>query len=64
MKNVKRIAKQIIADDMKSDIIDFLRRNPNPSDADFHKFAEENEYDVHEAEAKAYELATSYVEML
>jgi len=65
MKNIKRIAKEIIAkEDMKSNIIDFFRRNNNPTDADFHKFAEENEYDVHEAEAKAYELATLFVNFL
>ena len=61
MKNIRKIAKEIMADAMKEDVTKFIEDNPNPSDDEFHEFAEEKDHDVHDAEAKAYELATEAV---
>ena len=49
-------------DDMALDplalqVAEFFKENPNPRDAEFHDWAEQNEFDVHEAEAAAYRLA-------
>lgn len=39
-------------------VLKFFASNPNPTDDVFHKWAESNGFDVHEAEAAAYMLAT------
>lgn len=44
-------------------IVDFLQQNPNPDDATFHQFAEGNGWDVHQAEAMMYGLATKAVNL-
>lgn len=40
------------------DVIAFLVKHPNPKDDAWHAWAEKQGYDVHKAEAVAYELAT------
>jgi len=45
-------------------IFDFFSQNPQPSDDDFHGFAEAQGYDVHAAEAAAYALAGKYIQFL
>jgi len=75
--NMKRLARVIRAngdDEEKSekpskkckqeDMIKFLKENPNPTDEEFHEWAEGNGFDVPSAEAKMYELATMYVRIL
>jgi len=77
MKNVDQIVNSIlqksaadIVDDVVSStllseaVVDFLRENPNPTDADLHKWAEENNYNIHEVETEIYKLATSFVQGL
>jgi len=49
---------------VKSEVIKFLKENPNPQDADLHKWAEEKQYDVHEIETLIYTFATKYVQFL
>ena len=77
MKNILKIAKEILKetkwskqvygkkdDKMKSDVIEFLKKNPDPKDADLHAWAEMKKYDIHEVETKIYELATKFVKFL
>lgn len=45
-------------------VIDFLSANPNPDDATLHAWAEEQGYNVHNVEAKIYELATKYTQFM
>jgi len=61
MKNISIIAKQILAQDLNKEVISFLKDNPNPTDADLHKWAEDNKYDVHAVETEIYTLATKFV---
>jgi mannose-6-phosphate isomerase-like protein (cupin superfamily) len=49
---------------MDEKVIAFLKENPNPSDAQVHTFAEENEVDIHDLERIFYRLATKYVQSL
>ena len=61
--------QKILAEDKskaptKEDVIDFLKKNPNPDDSRFHEWASENDLDVDKAEEIAYGLATEYVKML
>lgn len=46
------------------DVIEFLRKNPNPADDKWHAWAEKSGYNVHKAEAVAYELATKMAAFL
>jgi len=48
----------------QEDMIKFLKENPNPTDEEFHEWAEGKGFDVPSAEAKMYELATMYVRFL
>lgn len=45
-------------------VIEFFQTNPNPNDEAYHQFAEEQGWDVHEAESIAYRLATKFVNLL
>jgi len=49
---------------IREDVIFFLKTNPNPTDADLHIWAEEQEYDVHAVETEIYKLATKFVNFL
>jgi hypothetical protein len=42
----------------------FLRDNPDPSDEEFHKWAESSGFETDEAEAAAYSLASKYVKFV
>lgn len=42
----------------KEVVVEFLRKNPNPDDKKWHAWAEKSGFNVHKAEAVAYELAT------
>ena len=46
---------------MKEQIINFLKKNPNPNDEELHAWAEENGFDIHKVETMIYELATKFV---
>ena len=48
----------------RQNVIDYLKENPNPSDDEFHDWAEGEGFNVHEAEAAVYALATEHVKML
>jgi len=60
----KKIIIATNEEEIKAKLIDFLIQNKNPDDDKFHKFAEELGVDVHELEAKAYGLATSFATFL
>ncbi len=62
-QEIKRFAAFLIASEMDDKVFVFLKENPNPSDAQVHTFAEENEYDVHDLEKAFYRLATKYVQL-
>lgn len=47
-----------------SDIINFLKKNPNPDDDQLHDWAESKKYDIHDVERMMYELATNYVKTM
>lgn len=49
---------------METAVRDFLHKNPKPSDADWHAFAEREGFDVHKAEDVAYALAGRFVAFL
>ena len=48
----------------ESDVVEFLKSNPNPSDDDVHDWAEENGFDVDKLESIFYKLATKYVQSM
>jgi hypothetical protein len=48
--------------DIKGEVIQFLKDNPDPEDEEFHEWAEENGYNIHEVEDIMYQLATDHVE--
>ena len=53
--------------DIKEDVIQFFKDNPNPSDEGengIHKWAEKNGYDKHDVEETIYELMSTFVEFL
>lgn len=47
--------------DIKNEVIQFLRDNPNPEDEEFHEWVEERGYNIHEVEDIMYQLATDAV---
>jgi hypothetical protein len=55
------VSKKISKQDIEKKIIDFFKKNPNPSDAKIHTWAEKEGYDVHAVEASIYRLATKFV---
>jgi mannose-6-phosphate isomerase-like protein (cupin superfamily) len=48
----------------KEDIINFFKENPNPSDDQLHKWAEEKGFNIHRVEEIVYKLATDHVKMM
>ena len=46
---------------LKTKIISFLKRNPNPKDSQVHRFAKRNKYSTDDVEEVIYKLATKYV---
>ena len=44
-------------------VIYFLKKNPNPSDEQFHQWAESQGIDIHQAESAAYHLATKAAQL-
>ena len=48
----------------EQDVVQFLTDNPNPDDATLHAWAEDKGYNIHNVEAKIYELATKYTQFL
>jgi hypothetical protein len=59
-KKLLRIAKELLSENLPTDseVASFLFENQNPSDDVVHKWAEENEYNVHKVEQIIYKLAT------
>ena len=47
-----------------ANVIEFLKKNPNPKDEDVHAWAEENGYEIHSLEAIFYKLASDHVKMM
>ena len=42
------------------EVINFLKRNPNPKDRKVHNWAEKKRYDIHKVEELIYTLATEH----
>lgn len=63
-KDAQMIDDVVSSEMMRDEIVKFLTDNPDPADADLHKWAEEKGYDVHKVETEIYKLATKYVETL
>ena len=61
---ILRTAAKISKQELKDEIIAFLKKNPNPSDDKVHSWAEKKGYDTHRVEAEIYELATRMVKLL
>ena len=59
--HIEKLAAATAKKELKGKIIDFLKKNPNPTDAKLHTWAEKGGYDVHRVEAIMYELATAFV---
>ena len=60
-----RLAKALVAqdevfglDETTMKVAEFFKKSPDPDDDAFHKWAEGENLDIHEAEAGAYKLAT------
>ena len=49
---------------INEDVFNFLKENPNPSDAQVHTFAEKKKYDVHNLEKEIYKLAYRFVSFM
>ena len=66
MNRYERIAERLVTaqndafelDKQTMAVAEFFKKNPNPKDKDFHKWAEGEGYDVPEVESSAYKLAT------
>ena len=50
------------SNDLKNEVILFLKQTPNPDDDVLHAWSEQKGYDIHEIEKLMYELATSYIQ--
>jgi hypothetical protein len=50
------------AEELRPRIVEFFKNNPNPGDDVLHKWAEENNLDVHEVETEIYRLVTEYIQ--
>jgi hypothetical protein len=61
MKNINKIAEDILNKNVENEVIAFFEKNPNPSDNALHRWAEGKGYDVHEVEEVIYALATKFV---
>jgi len=48
----------------REDLINYLNENPYPNDEEFHRYCEENNFDPHQAESVAYDLATDMARFL
>ena len=48
--NTSRIAQEILSVNLNNEVVSFLSDNPNPTDADLHKWAEGKNYDVHKSQ--------------
>jgi hypothetical protein len=51
-----RIARQLYAEDLKEEVLEFFEDHPNPSDDDLHDWAEEEGFDIEEVEEIVYSL--------
>lgn len=60
-KKLRPLGKFKRKSNLKEEIIEFFKENPNPLDEQVHEWAEENGYDKHEVENKIYEIATEHV---
>lgn len=61
MKNVEKIAQDILDDNIRSELLSFFKNNPNPSDDDVHEWSEEKGYDADKVEEIIYRFATKFV---
>jgi len=67
-KNLRSILN-LLAEESKEDtpteeeLIDWFRENPNPGDADLHKWAEGNDWNVHKVESMVYKIVTDHIKM-
>jgi len=48
----------------KEDLINYLNENPYPNDEEFHRFCEQQNFDEHQAEGVAYQLASDMAKFL
>jgi hypothetical protein len=56
--------KKTLDEDDRESVISFFAESPNPTDAEFHGWAESEGIDVHVAEELAYEFAHKYARFL
>lgn len=63
-KNISISLSKADKPDLKKAVMDFLEKNPEPSDDAWHAWAEREGFDVHQAEAVAYALAGRLVKFL
>ena len=50
--------------EIRSKLIDFFKKNPNPADDEIHAFAEKEKIDPHDFEEQIYKLLGSLVKNL
>lgn len=62
-KLVDEEKKEQVTVDLRSELIQFFKANPNPSDEVLHKWAEDKGLNVHEVETEVYKFATSYANL-
>lgn len=50
--------------EIHTNVIEFLKKNPNPKDSELHDWAKEKKYDIPQVETEIYKLATTFVKFL
>lgn len=53
---------EMFSNELKEKVIEWFKKNPNPSDDQVHAFAEEKGYNKHELEEVIYSIVTDHVE--
>lgn len=56
--NLRLMAKKVF---LEQEIVDFIKKNPNPTDEQVHKWAEKKGHNAHRVETTIYKLATKFV---
>lgn len=59
--SLEKISVALSKKNLREKIIEFLDRNPNPSDKQVHNWAKKNGFDVHRVEAVIYSLASDHI---
>lgn len=58
------LKEHIVGGDLPLKVLEFFHENPNPSDEEFHEWAEDNDMDPDDAEEIAYQFVTEFANFI